>query len=104
MDFSESFTHLNHEMGEKLQHEFFELVDTLISASRSVPNADESDNDDVVHVMSFHKVYQQKYIVSCINTRLTVTGISFGRGIKPAEATGRSVEVGRTEAHGKSFL
>lgn len=69
MDFSESFTHLNHEMGEKLQHEFFDLVDTLISARRSVPNADESDDDDVVQVMSFHKVYKHKYILYLVLTQ-----------------------------------
>lgn len=39
-----------------------------------------------------------------LNTRFIVTGVSFGRGIKPEEATGRNVEDRRTKAFGKGFL
>lgn len=39
-----------------------------------------------------------------MNTAFIVTGISFGRGTKPEEATGRNVEDGRTKAYGKGFL
>lgn len=39
-----------------------------------------------------------------MNTTFIVTGVSFGRGIKPEEATGRNVEDGRTKAYGKGFF
>ena len=52
MDFSESFCHLNYEFRKKLQSEFFELVDSLISAGRLADKDGQSD-DDIVQVMSF---------------------------------------------------
>ncbi|PWA89913.1 phospholipase-like protein [Artemisia annua] len=68
LDFSESFSHLNYEFRENLQSEFFELVDSLISASRSSQNGGES-YDDIVHEylleeeLSMRKQQEEKWIM-----------------------------------------
>ncbi|PWA66519.1 phospholipase-like protein [Artemisia annua] len=68
LDFSESFSHLNYEFQENLQSEFFELVDSLISASRSSQNGSESYDDIVQEYLleeelSMRKQQEEKWIM-----------------------------------------